>query len=245
MKDSFSCILVDDEPKVVGLLLKCLQDLYNNIEVLGTYNTWNTALPVLRNSEFDILFLDISMPGKTGMDLLSMLPGLKAEVIFITAHAEFALKAFQFSPTGYVLKPIDDKDLAGAVDKAMERIRYRRLASQNGAVPLNSKIGIPNSTGVDYVDMNEILFLEATNKCTHVVAVKNEITSSYSLTRFMSLLDQQLFYQVHRSFIINLNFIKRYETNGSVTMSNGKEVPIAKHLREDFLLKFHKVTKSD
>ena len=245
MKDRISCIIVDDEPKMVGLLERCLKNLYDNIEVVGTYNLWNTALPVLRTEECDLLFLDVSMPGKSGIDLLSLLPGIKAEVIFVTAHAEFALKAFQFSPTGYVLKPIDDKDLSIAVDKAIERIKYKKLAKHNIQQAAEAKIGIPNSTGIDYLRLDDILYLEATNKCTLVVTKDAQITSSYSLARFKSIVEKHAFFQVHRSYIVNLNCIKRYGSNGSLIMTNGNEIPVAKALKDDFLMNFEKVSKTD
>ncbi len=245
MKDNFSCIIVDDEPKMVGLLEKCLLTLYDNIEVTGTYNSWNTALQALRSQEYDILFLDISMPGKTGIDLLSLLPGITAEVIFVTAYAEFALNAFHFAPTGYILKPIDDKELSVAVDKAMERATLKRLSRLNSQQPSGAKLGIPSATGIDYVHIEDILYLEATNKCTIVVTREAPITSSYSLARFKTIVEKHAYFQVHRSFIVNLNHVKRYGTNGSLIMSNGNEVPLAKSLRDDFLDKFERVSKTD
>ena len=245
MPNNFSCAIVDDEPKAIELLKECLKDLYTNIEIRGTYTTWNSALAVLREHQFDLLFLDVSMPGKTGMDLLSLLPGMKSEVIFITAHSEFALNAFRFFPTGYILKPIDDKELAVAVDKAMERIRHKRAALANVPLSVESKIGIPNNNGIDYLEINNILYLEATNKCTNIITRDGNLTSSYSLARFKNLVEKHTFFQVHRSFIVNLNCIKRYEANGSIFMLNGAEIPIAKNYRDDFLQHFHKVTRID
>ncbi len=246
MKNNFTCIIVDDEPKAIGLLSECLKSLYNNIEIIGSYTSWTEALPALRTQECDILFLDVSMPGKTGMELLGLVHGADYEIIFVTAHSEFALNAFKFSPSGYVLKPVDDKELTIAVDKAIERIQYKRLA-KHGSKPAagGTKIGIPNNTGVDYVNINDIIYVEAVNSCTKVVTKNGEIISSYSLNRFWVILEKHSFYQVQRSYIANLDCIRKYMIRGSIIMVNGDELPVSKNVREDFLLKFDKVSKSD
>lgn len=123
--NQFTCIIVDDEPKAVELLKKYIHTYHENIKVINTFTNSTTAAMALAEQQVDILFLDISMPGKTGIELLRQLPGLSAEVIFVTAYPEYALNAFEFSPTGYLLKPIDVNELQKAVDKAIERILYK------------------------------------------------------------------------------------------------------------------------
>ena len=244
MKNNFSCIIVDDESKAIGLLTACLESLYDNITIVGTYTSWNTALPALRANQCDLLFIDVSMPGKTGMELLELVSDISCEIIFVTAHSEYALNAFKFSPSGYVLKPIDDKELTTAVDKAIERIQYRKLAKNAPtSVVTGSKIGIPNSKGIDYLNIDDIIYLEALNNCTRVVTKNGEIMSSYSLGRFKVIVEKHSFYQVQRSYIANLDCIKRYAANGTIVMVNGAELPVSKNLRDDFLMRFDKVSK--
>lgn len=81
------------------------------------------------------------------------------------------------------------------------------------------------------------------NKYTKVVGIDFEILSSYNIGRFKSMLENQMFYQVHRSYIVNLNCIRRYETTGTIIMTNDKEIPIAKGVREEFLKLFGRVTR--
>src|SRR5437016_1235588 len=111
MTNKITCIIIDDEPKSIELLLESLHTLYNNMDVVKTYTSSTEALHALRSSDCDIVFMDISMPGKNGLELLQLAPDLKSEVIFITAHSEYALNAFKFSASGYILKPIDDADV--------------------------------------------------------------------------------------------------------------------------------------
>jgi two-component system LytT family response regulator len=238
MPNSFSCIIIDDEQDAIELLTDRLAHLFKNILVIGTYTDWEKALDGLRTQNCDLLLLDISMPGKNAFELLRLVPNPDCEVIFVTAHENYALDAFAFSTSGYLLKPVDDVELSGAINKAMERIRNKRIARQN-TVPLNDKIGIPNNHGIDYININDILYLESTNKCTKLVTGKSEYISSQNLGKFLHLTESHSFFQVHRSYIINLNSIHRYESSGLVIMSNKKEIPVSRNVKNDFLKLFN------
>jgi len=245
MTNKFTCIIVDDEPKAIELMSESLVTLYSNIEILHTFTSSVQALNTLRDTQCDIVFLDITMPGKNGLELLKLVPNLNSEIIIITAHSEYAVHAFKFSASGYIMKPIDEAELVIAVDKAIERIKYKRLAKQNTAISASPRIGIPNNKGIDYVTINEILYFESVNKYTNVVLKDREIMSSYNLGKYKALTEGHLFYQVHRSYIVNLDRIIRYESTGVIIMANKKEVPIAKAIREDFLKIFDVASRSE
>jgi two-component system LytT family response regulator len=241
MTNSFSCMIVDDEPHAIELLTEQLSQLYRNIHINATCSDWEEALSMLRSRSFDLLFLDISLSGKNIMDLLKLLPATDSEIIFITAHEQYALEAFQFATSGYLLKPVSDAQLAQAVNKVISRIQTKRAAMQTAAPPasLNDKIGIPNKCGIDYVNLSDILYFESVNKCTKIVTAKTEYISLSPLIKFKALTDSHSFLQVHRSFIINLNNILRYESSGVIIMSNKRDIPIARSFRNDFLKRFN------
>ena len=197
----------------------------------------------MRSTQCDIVFMDISMPGKNGLELLKLAPNLKSEIIFITAHSEYALNAFKVSASGYIMKPIDDADIVIAVDHAMERIKYKKMAKEKPDIGPKPKIGIPNYNGIDYVAMDDILYFESVNKCTNVVLKDKEIISSYHIGRFKVLTEGHFFYRVHRSYIVNLNCIVRYESSGILIMSNKREIPISKSEKDDFLKIFDIVSR--
>lgn len=240
MPNNISCIITDDEPKMVELLADTVAELYPEIEIIGKYTNWKQALSGIRSQNADILFLDISMPEKTGFDLLELVPNLTAEVIFVTAHTEFAMEAFNFDVCGYVLKPISDKALLKAVDRAIARTLLKRRAAGNNESK-DVKIGIPDDGGIRYINVGEIIYCESQNRYTKVVTTGEEITSSYNLGRYQETLTQDFFYQIHRSFIINLNHVSRYDTSGFAVMSNGMEIPVSKTHRDVFLQMFHRV----
>lgn len=242
MHDKYTCIIIDDEEYAVDLLVSRLQILNKSVEVIHTYTHWNDALEGLRENECDILFLDISMRDKSGMDLLKLVPNIKSEVIFVTAYSEYAINAFKLSATGYVLKPIDDVDLAQALNRAIDNVNTKRLAARPAApVVVPNKIGIPNQKSIIYVDTNDILYLEATNTYTKMVMKNEELLCSYNLGKYKPLLPDSIFYQIHRSYIVNLNYISRYENAGYIIMSNRQEIPVSRNIREDFLKLFNRV----
>jgi two-component system LytT family response regulator len=245
MRNKTTCIIIDDEPKAIELLVESLNSLYADLEIVNTYTSPTQALNALRSTHCDIVFMDISMPGKNGLELLRLAPDLKSEVIFITAHSEYALNAFKFSAAGYIMKPIDDADIVVAVDHAIERIKYKKLAKQNTDVNPKLKIGIPDNNGIDYVMMDEILYFESVNRYTNVVLKGREIVSSYNLGKYKALTEGYFFHQVHRSYIVNLNSIIRYESSGIIIMSNKKEIPVSKNEKGDFIKIFNTVSRSD
>lgn len=240
MTEKYSCIIVDDEPKAIKLLASKLNTLYSNLDIKNTYTSWAEALEALRQNDFDILFLDISMPQKNGMSLLKLVPELEAEIIFVTAHSDHALNAFNFSPSGYVLKPIKDSMLVKAIDKAMERVSDKKLSKRNDVTTASTlkakhKLNIPNNKGADFVDIEDIIYFESIQKYTKVITLDGTFLSSYNIGKFKELVSDYPFYQVHRSYLINLNYIKRYESSGLVIMSDNAEIPVAKINRAEFL----------
>ncbi|NDC42510.1 MAG: DNA-binding response regulator [Chitinophagia bacterium] len=233
-----TCVIVDDEQDAIELLTSRLHMLFQNLQIVATYNQWETALGHLKNSSPDILFMDISIPGKNGFNILNLVPNLTSELIFVTAFEHFALNAFAFAATGYILKPVDDQELSQAVTKAIERVLNKRKASHfPGPTPaLNEKIGIPNGTGIDFFPVNDIYYLESNNKCTYITTRTSRLVSTLNIGKFQFLIEQHgVFYQVHRSYIVNINHIARYESSGIVIMTDKNEIPVSRNERAELM----------
>ncbi|MGN6348928.1 MAG: LytR/AlgR family response regulator transcription factor [Flavipsychrobacter sp.] len=233
----YNAIIVDDEPQAIELLVRHVNMLQKNIEILSTYTSWSKALEGLRTKieDCDILFLDISINGRSGIDLLKIFPDIKSEVIFITAYSDFALNAIKFSPCGYLLKPIDEVELVLTLDKAITRIETKRMAKCASDNHFEERVGIFNNKGIDYVDIQDIIYFESVNQYTKIMTQKSEYISSYHLGKFSNITDRYPFFKAHRSYVINLKNILRYETSGIVIMSNKKEIPISRSQRNVFL----------
>lgn len=240
MSNTFTCIIVDDEQDAIDLLTARLNMLYENIEIAGKYTTWGEALNGLRTVKPDIVFMDISIPGKSGMDLLRLVPSTEAEIIFVTAYEEYALRAFEFTTSGYILKPVDDEELVHSVNKAMQRIRDKKVV----ITPAPVKIGVPDSKGITYVNIADIQYLEAVNGYTKVVLNDGVLLSSFNLGKFKTVIQSNLFFQVHRSYLVNINTIRRYKSTGEIVMPDQTEIPVAKSVRQEFLKLFSMVSKT-
>lgn len=243
MQSNYTCIIVDDELDAIELLSSRLMKLYTNVQIIATYSNWQEALSALRTTSVDILMMDISMPGKTGINLLKLIPGIDCEIIFVTAHDNYAVDAFELSATGYILKPIDDQELSQAVDKALERVQFRKLAKVQPGIRIqpitnDGKIAIPGNHGIDYINISEILYLESTNKCTRIATLNQEYISTSNIGKFQYLIDNFSFFQIHRSFIINIRYVLRYDSLGFIIMNNKKEIPISRSAKSDFLQMF-------
>lgn len=237
MDNNFSCVIIDDEQDAIELLKAILTDLYANIHIAGTYTSWKSAFNILQNNDFDLLFLDISMPGQSGFDFLKLLPDLTAEVIFTTAYSEYAVDAFMFSSSGYLLKPIGDTKLIAAVDKALEKVRYKNQIKKETYTKIlsSAKLGVYNNKGIDYINVDNILYLEAFRSYTKIVTTESTLLSSNNIGNFKELTETPKFYQVHRSYIINVNHITRYEFSGLLVMSDKKEIPVSKNVKDSFI----------
>src|ERR1700744_2983467 len=165
MLPEVNCVIIDDEPMSIDLLSQRLNLLFPNLHILGAYTEWKKGLELLRANSVDLLFLDISMPEKSGIDFLKLFPTIPFQVIFITAHSEYAIDAIKLSAAGYILKPIDEYELSFAVNKAIEKIKgpsnITELSAQQKADSNKIKIGIPNSGGIDYMNIDDILYFES------------------------------------------------------------------------------------
>lgn len=104
-----------------------------------------------------------------------------------------------------------------------------------------SKIAVPNEKGMEYVNLGDIIYFEATSRYTKVVCKDRTILSSYNIGKFREWTDNTCFFAVHRSYLVNLNHIKRYENPGIVVMTDGSEIPVARGVKEEFLEIFNKI----
>lgn len=240
MHNKISCIITDDEPKMAELLADTISEIFPEIEISGIFSDWRSSLAAIKSTQPDLLFMDISMPEKSGFDLLDLISDRKAEVILVTAHTEYAMDAFNFDVCGYVLKPVSHKNLSKAIGRAIERIKLKRSATR-ATDNINRKIGIPDENGIRYVNIDDIMYCETSNRYTKIVTTEMEILSSYNIGKYQEMLTDQVFYPIHRSFIINLNHVKRYDMQGIVVMSNGTEIPVSKNNKDEFLKLFNRI----
>jgi two-component system, LytTR family, response regulator len=247
--DQLKAILIDDEPRGISSLQKLLQINCPNVDVIGSSTEVNEAINMIRKLLPDIIFLDIAMPVKNGFELLKELNDLNFEVIFVTAHNQFMIEAFHFSAVDYLLKPVEDNLLIEAVNRAKKRIELKSGHKQIETLLHNlqqkrpahkMRICIPSLKGFQVVELDDILYAESYGNYTNLyIQNKPMICTSKPMHEYEKLLEDAGFVRIHKSVLVNLLHVKEYlrGEGGSVILSNGHEVEVARRKKDIFLSK--------
>ncbi len=244
MTDKIKAVLIDDSEQALHLLNLMLKEFAPEIEVLATAKNVDEGLEAIAHYQPDVIFLDIEMPEKSGLQLAEELfnQKIKCEVVFTTAYNQYAIKAFRLSAIDYLLKPIEEDQLLQAVDKLVEKLKSGQNNLEILAKNLTSNeqkiLSIPVLNGYEYIPLDTIEYLEAEGSYTyiHSIDTKHKIASK-NLKYFEQALEgQSNFLRVHRSYIINLDNIHSFSkaNRGIITMKNGKEIDLARDRRKTF-----------
>ena len=240
-------ILVDDEPRGLSSLQKLLQINCEEVDVVSCCNNAAEATDHINRLHPQLVFLDIAMPETNGLELLRNLPSINFEIIFVTAHDNYMTQAFHFSAVDYLLKPVEDDLLAEAVKRAGKRIEEKTGSLQietflhnirNKNSPQKIKLCIPSLRGFQVVEINEIIYCEASSNYTNFHFTKRPtICASKPIHEYEELLTDSGFVRVHKSFVVNLEHVKEYirGEGGSVILSNNYEVEVSRR-KKDMLM---------
>lgn len=239
-------IIVDDEPDGIRTLEKMLESHCPNVDVAATCSNATIAKQQLEETKPDVVFLDIQMPGKSGLELLTELPNKDFEVIFVTAHNEYMLQALQYSAADYLLKPVDEDRLIEAVQRAEKRMQPGRKEWTETLMhnltktgnPAEMRLCLPTLKGFIVVKLDDIIYCEAERSYTifHLDG-KRTVTVSKSLIEYDNLLQDTQFLRIHKSFLVNLHHVKEYQRGegGTVIMSDNAEIEVSRRKKEFFL----------
>ena len=247
-QEIITAFIVDDEFQSREVISLMLAAMFPEIKIVGLAATVKEALAGIEKKQPQLVFLDVQMQQESGFDLLDQVPEINFELIFTTAHSEFAVKAFRYSALDYLIKPIDGVELETAVKKAKKIIQSQRssiseqvqLLTQHldSAKKIADKIAIPTPEGLMFVHVRDIIYCHGLGNYTEFFLLNEEkITSSHTLKLYEELLRDHLFFRAHKSFLINLAHIKKYlrGEGGTAVMSNGHEIEIARRNKTDFL----------
>lgn len=236
-------LIIDDENRTRELIAKMIDSFGFDIETLPVGENVQSGIQAIDELHPDIVFLDIQMPDGTGFDVLKSVKNKNFEVIFITAHEEFAIKAIKFSALDYLLKPIDPTELRTAVEKAIKAIDDKKEDSQFEALQHNiqphqkRRLVLKTQESVYVVELDEIIRCEADRNYTSFFLVGGKkILVSKTLKEYETLLSSHNFLRVQQSHLINLDYVDRYDkgSGGSVVMKDGSEVPLSPAKRDIF-----------
>lgn len=228
------CIIIDDE-KTARLSLKKLCDKVESLEAVGEFTNPIEAMKFLEQEEVDLLFLDIHMPEISGLDFLKSMRTIP-EVIITTSDKNFAVEAFEYDVTDYIIKPVSVVRFLKAVDKVQAK---RSAKTEADAASQESSIFINVSSRLIKLNLDDILFLEARGDYVQVKTSSKKHLVHTTLKRFMEKLPENKFIKVHRSYIVNLNAIVDIEDNSILIAED--IIPISRANKEDLLQKLNMI----
>ncbi len=243
-------IIVDDEPGNIVTLSELLKAYCPNVEVVATAPDPIKAHEAIQKYQPQLVFLDIEMPYGNAFDLLDKCNPINFEVIFITAFNQYAIKAFKYAAADYVLKPVNIGELQQAVEKVATNINNKQVNNRILHLLTNlktenttqQKIALPTSEGLLFEDISQISHLEAVGSYTKIYFKGNrkEIVTK-NLKEFEDLLPSTIFFRIHHSFIVNINFIKKYHKGrgGYIEMQDGTNIEVAVRKKNAFLELFN------
>jgi two-component system LytT family response regulator len=243
---SLKAIIIDDEQNARELLQVILQDYCADVEVVAMAADLPSGVKLIREHQPDLVFLDIEMPEYSGLQLFDFLKENEADfqLIFATAYAEYALKAFELSAVDYLLKPLRPNQVQQAVEKAISAKERASVSERFQALQENlrsnvlKRIGLPVSDGVSFYPLEKLMFFQADGMyCKVFIDGEEPQLISKPIKHFADLLaGHPSFFRPHRSYFINLNFMKQYlrTDGGYILMDNGEQVPIARERKNDF-----------
>ncbi len=243
-------IIIDDEPLAITALEILLQKKCSvDVQVIATSNSPLLGKSLIEKYQPDLVFLDVEMPGISGIDLVRSFTNPTFRVVFITAFDAYAIEAFRLSAIDYLLKPVEVDEIVRVVEKIKNEIRknenmlsfqvkkLEQLLAQAGS-SAESRIGIAMAEKIVFVNISDILYCEAHGVYTNVYLTDGKkIVASKPLGDFESQLSTGKFFRIHHSTLINLNHIKEFQRfdGGYVIMQGNVELKVSHRRRKDFM----------
>lgn len=238
-------IIVDDELRARTLLKGLLAEFCKDVEVVADCDNLPNGVKAIRKHRPDIVFLDIEMPGHSGLELMEFFNEDEAgfSIIFTTAYNQYAVQAFKLSAIDYLLKPIEPEELENAVNRYKKR-NHTDKANMNLLMEslkgnTANKIAVPASNGTKFIELSTIIYLRAENTYTEILTNDDKkILVSRTLKNFEEALSSNpKFFRSHKSYIVNTDYITDYikSDGGYLVMDKKYEVSISTDKVQDFL----------
>jgi len=237
--------IIDDELRAQNLLENMLNSYFpNKFHVVAKCASVDEGVTAINTFGAELIFLDIQMPGKNGFELFKQFDRINFEVIFTTAHDRFAVEAIRRSALDYILKPINRIDLGDAIKRFEER--KRRLSTKDKLTLLLENLNVNDQNvaklafttldGYELIHSNQILYCKAESNYCAIKGIDGSITMATKTLKFVEGILPSAFLRIHKSFVINLNFVVRYhKANKEVELTNGEKLPVSFRKEEDFI----------
>jgi len=242
-------IIIDDEPRSHSRLKSLFATNHPELEFLESGFCVADGVNLIGKYQPDLIFLDIEMPDGTGFDLLQKISNHTFKVIFITGHNRYAMTAIKFGALDYLLKPVDEEELAEAIERA-EAAHEKKMSPDQLAIlwetlanfhekKLPTRLAITTSEGIHFKQVKDIVRFEADYGYTKFTLVnQKELLASLNIGEYVDQFEiYHEFMKVHRSHVVNLHFVEKYvkSEGGYLVMNDGVPVTVSKLYRDELL----------
>ena len=239
-------IIIDDEKDARESLQLLIGKNCPDIKILSLCATPEAGIESIEKLQPDLVFLDVQMPKLSGFDVLEQLDAIDFDIIFVTAHDKYAIKAIKFSALDYLLKPVEVDELIEAVEKT--KLKRENKAQQFQSLLQNARqdsekltrLAIPSDNEIIVQKIEEIIFCEADSNYTKLyLSNGKQITVSKTLKQFESILPPTDFCRIHHGTLVNLAHITKYVRGegGYVVVTGGRHLDVSRR-KKDNLLRF-------
>jgi two-component system LytT family response regulator len=242
-----TCIIIDDEKPAREFLEKLINQYFSTkIIVLDTADSVEKGVELINKLHPELIFLDIEMKGEDGFQLFKYFDNVFFDIIFTTAHKNYAIEAIKHSAIDYLLKPISYIDLNDAI-KRLERKQTAATNQQRITALLENlntdttqfnKIALPTNSGYELEKISNILYCEGMDNYSKIITLQGrEIILTKTLKYLEETLPNTIFFRIHKSTLVNLNYVQSYNrTDGyTVTLTNGKKLDVSVRKSEQFV----------
>ncbi|MFD2602005.1 LytR/AlgR family response regulator transcription factor [Flavobacterium suzhouense] len=239
-------VIIEDETAAREALRSYLTKYCPQVEIVGEAHNSREAIPLLHELQPHLVFLDVEMPFGNAFDVLEACGDLTFETIFVTAFSEYSLKALNMSAAYYLLKPISIEELIVAVNKVHQQIINKEVFNRNKVIVENfrepkqekQQVILPTMEGFEVVKMEDIIRLKGNGNFTDLYLTNGDKKMACRFLKYFGEMLPLPFIRVHKSHIVNLNFVKLYNKGGYITLVDGAEVEISPTYKEEFMKNF-------
>lgn len=241
-------VIIDDEMHSIETLKWKLENYCPDVTVIATFTDPAEGVKFLKDTDIQILFLDIEMPMLNGFDVLEEVgQPVRFDVIFITAYDNFGIQAVKFSALDYLLKPVQNKELKEAIEKHLKKTQPHVQSKQLEMLMENvqaekkgktGKIALASRDIIEFVDPEEIIVCTSNSNYTEVyLSDGRKKVISKTLREFEDMLIPFNFFRPHHSHLINLSEVKEFirSDGGFLVMKNKMKIPVSKNKKEELM----------
>jgi two-component system LytT family response regulator len=236
-KMSYKAIIIDDELRARTLMQGMIETFVTDIEVVALCEDLPNGVKAIHKLKPDLVFLDIEMPGHSGLELLDFFneDEVNFGIIFTTAYNQYAVKAFKLSAIDYLLKPIEEEELIAAVERFKKQTKKTKVDysafKENLNQPTMNKIAVPTGNTIQFIELNTIHYLKASSSYTEIFFTDDtRLVVSRILKNFEEILNEETqFFRCHKSYIVNTKYITGLikSDGGHLSLLNDVTVPIS------------------